>query len=105
MENFIVNSFIKKYGNENFLEIKNMIKEEIDTSNKNIVYNDTYIQYIFEFAAYEYCGIAFDKIELMINKMGNTYVPNMPINEMYKTHIKSIKKIQKYLKEGEITII
>lgn len=105
MENFIVNSFIKNYGNETFLEIKNMIKQEIDISSKNIDYNDKYVQYLFEFAAYEHCGIEFDKIELMINKMGNTYVPNIAINEMYKIHINSIKKIQKYLKEGEITII
>ena len=105
MENFIVNSFIKKYGNETFTEIKNMIKSEIDTSNKNIDYNDKYIQYIFEFAAYEYCGIEFNKIELMINKMGNSYVPTISINELYKIHKNSIIKIQEYLKKGEITIL
>lgn len=105
MENFIVNSFIKKYGNETFLEIKSIIEKEIDISKKDIIYSDKYIQYIFEFAAYEFCGIAFNKIELMINKMGNTYVPNIPINEMYKIHMESIKKIQKYLKDGEITIL
>ena len=105
MENFIVNSFIEKYGNETFNEIKNIIKSEIDTNNKNIDYNDKYIQYLFEFAAYEYCGIEFNKIELMINKMGNPYVPNIPINELYKIHKNSIQKIQEYLKKGEINIV
>ena len=104
MENFIVNTFIKKYGNQAFFEIKALIKKELKTNNITFD-NDKYIQYLFEFATYEYCGIEFNKIELMIKKMGNTYIPNIPISKFYEIHKKSIQKIQKYLKEGEITII
>lgn len=100
MENFIVDSFIKKYGKQTFSEIKTIIKAELEKNNISTNFDDNYVQYIFEIAAYEYCGIEKNKIALMINKMGNTFVPTISIEDLKNIHNNSILKIQNYLNEG-----
>lgn len=102
MEKYIIDSFINKHGENIFNGIKKIIYEEM-TENKED-FNDEYLSYIFEIATYEYCGIEKDKIPTFINKMGNTFIPQIPYNQLRKIHQKSITQIIKYLEKavGEI---
>lgn len=102
MEKYIIDSFIKKYGEEVFSEIKKNINDEME-ENKEF-FNNEYLSYIFEIATYEYCGIEKEKIPIFIRKMGNQFIPKTPYNELIKMHEKTIVEIIKYLEKsvGEI---
>ena len=79
MEKTIINSFIKKHGENTFNEIKKLIYDE--TSQNKESYSEEYITYIFEIATYKYCGIEDEKIPTVISKMGNTFIPKITYNE------------------------
>lgn len=98
MEKYIIDSFIKKHGENIFTEIKKKIYEEMKENKED--FSDEYLSYIFEVATYEYCGIEKDKIPTFINKMGNTFIPKMPFNELRKIHQKSITEIIKYMEKA-----
>lgn len=102
MEKYIIDSFIKKHGENIFTEIKKMIYDEMPKNED--VFNDEYLSYIFEIATYEYCGIEKEKIPIFISKMGNKFIPKISYNELIKIHHKSITEIIKYLEQsvGEI---
>lgn len=93
-------SFIKKHGEKIFNNIKDMILNEIKNSNTKIIFNDTYLSYIFEVATYEYCGIESNKIPIFISRMGNTYVPDIEYNKLKEIHKDSINKIEYYLEKN-----
>lgn len=98
MEKYIIDSFIKKHGENIFTEIKKMIYDEM-TENKES-FNDEYLSYIFEIATYEYCGIEKEKLPIFISKMGNNFVPKIPYNELINIHQKSITEIIKHLEKS-----
>lgn len=93
MGNIIVDSFIKNHGKDAYINIAKKIKQELDNSNLNIIFDDNYINYIFEYATYLYCGIDNDKINLIIDKMGNCKIPNINNLNITNTHKSSLDLI------------
>lgn len=101
MENYILDSFIKKYGINIINTAKEMVTKEIEDNNSFISFSDDYFLYIFEVAFFEFCGIKTDKIPYFINRMNtNTYSPSVQFSKIRKIHNSSIIYIKKILDSG-----
>ncbi len=83
----LIKLFIKKFGEDVFKDITNIIQEE---NNKNI--DEEYIENIFDIAFYNYLGLDNKKI-IKLTKNNNVY-------NLEKKHKNSILKIQKYFSKA-----
>lgn len=98
IENYILDNFKKKYGNETFKNITDIVKQEIKNEEYTVIVDDRYIQYLIEIAILEICNIPNRKIKLIISKMGNQYIPPIKVDEIQKIHKTSINLIKSILK-------
>lgn len=101
MENYILNSFIKKYGMNVINDAKKMMKKEIENNQSSIIFNDDYFLYIFQIAFFEFCGIKTNKIPYFITRMSNSdYSPDAQFSQIRQIHSSSIDFIKSFLDSG-----
>ncbi len=91
--------FIKKIDKENFDNIKDKIKDEVEKSVLNIQCDDNYYLYIFEIAFFDYVGIAKKDIGNIISKMSNIPNPNVSVRKLITIHKQSIEILKKHFKD------
>lgn len=96
MENFLLDRFIEKHGNNVFSDIKKCMKEELLKNDLIDLWCDDYAHFLFDFTFYNHCGIEPNKVPIMINGLGNKYLPDIPMEKIKQIHKKSMKKIIDY---------
>lgn len=96
MKKYILDSFRKKYGEKTFNDIKSSIENDLKNYKYTITVDNEYLLYIFEIAILENCDVENSKIAAVIRGMGNSYIPQINIDEQQKIHRNSINLIRKY---------
>lgn len=99
MEKYILSSFKKIYGEETIDDIIRRMQNELIDSGYSITVDKDYLLYILEIAILENCDVDDTKIETVINRMGNRYIPKTDFKDILIIHKNSINLIKKYLEK------